>query len=248
MRRILKPASAGILTILILEMLLRLFAFALPPQVWGYIQQDALMRGPSNLVYENPLRGVGHTFRPNIAYHELDAFMLNDPHNYGQQDLFDPDKLPKDIIKTPFYTDRNGFINREPIQDHYTFVTVADSFGGYSSPVRWQEFLGADYYDLSVSSWSFPHYAAALEQFGYSKQPEKVIILLYAGNDITGVKPYMDTLESGVGEPRFPAFSGLLLAAILEYALYPLRGGGDTLPVQVNGRATGLGLSLQVGS
>lgn len=147
--------------------------------------------------YDRPMR-VGYTYRP--GYHFEGPFNPADPAVIGATHL--TCAPPRDEAFTLVLdADSNGFLNEEPLQDHYDVVMTGDSFSQPFSQVFWYDELanrtGMSTLNLGMDGWGPLSEAEAIRLYGLDKSPRWVLFLYFEGNDLFNVEEYQRRLESG---------------------------------------------------
>ena len=200
-RFIMQGIGIALVTLLMIPLSLEI-GFRLIPQA---IPLDACTSSPVLALrcqwwyaYDRPLR-IGYTYRPN--YHHEGPFNPADPSVIGAQH-FTCAPLRDETFTLVLDADENGFLNPDPLRNHYDIVMTGDSFSQPFSQIFWWEDLqngtGMTGLNVGMDGWGPLAEAAALRQYGLQKNPQWVILMYFEGNDLFNVEEYHRRQESGL--------------------------------------------------
>lgn len=145
-----------------------------------------------DFVLRNPRAGYSYYVRDHIAYRRPKNLTVNvDFVDKPEASQTYPNAPPGyGAVACTYRTDRRGRRNRTDLES-YDVVTLGDSFAegmhvsdNHVWPVRLAKRSGLTVYNLGMSGYALPEYAASLAHIGLDLRPRYVVCMIYEGNDL----------------------------------------------------------------
>ncbi len=197
---ILIPLLLSLLAIVVtIEVAFRLFYQLIPLDVCAADHIIGTYYCQPYFEYDKPVR-IGYKYEPGFR---LEGMW--DPANpyLANSDNSTAPTARNDAFYYVFETDEMGFPNSQyEWQDAYDIVIAGDSFTIRTAPKTWIELLaeqtGSDILTLGAPSWSTMNEVEAIKQYGLDKNPDRVILMFFEGNDLINVGQYIERRDSGL--------------------------------------------------
>jgi hypothetical protein len=184
---------------------------------------------------------VGFRYRPNLTI--SDQLWASQANLYLQEPgLIRPVARGQDhvLLEAKFTTDENGYRNDSPLKNTYPIVVSGDSFTSLpAEPWPWPALLcqklGLPILNLGMPGYSPQAEVEALRAFGLPRQPKRIVLAYFEGNDLIDSYYYDAKKRSGLGWIEYDLAESGYLERYLTFKLFSktleemLPGGGEAL-------------------